>query len=41
MRQNLTYKDGPHTESIKIFLMVVDPYDIGIQMNQKELERAN
>ena len=24
-RQNLTYKDGPHTEKIKSFLMVIDP----------------
>ena len=24
-RQILTYKDGPRTERIKIFLMVVDP----------------
>ena len=25
IRQNLTYKDGPGTEIIKIFLAVVDP----------------
>ena len=25
IHQNLTYKDGPRTEKIQIFLMVVDP----------------
>ena len=36
-RHILTYKDGPRTERNKIFLMVVAPYGIGIQLNQEEL----
>ena len=36
-RQILTYKDGPRTERIKIFLMVVDPQ----HRYSNESERAN
>ena len=25
IRQIVTYKDGPHTERIKIFIMAIDP----------------
>ena len=32
----LTYKDGPRTERIKIFLTVVD-HNTGIKINRKEL----
>ena len=36
-RQILTYKDGPRTERIKIFLMVADPYHVYLN----EAERAD
>ena len=35
-RQMLTYKKGPRTERIKIFLKAVDPHNIGIQMNREK-----
>ena len=34
----MTYEDGPRTERIKIFIIVVDPHNIGIQMKRKELD---
>ena len=37
IRQNLTYKVGPRTERMTIFLMAV--HNIGIQMKRKELTR--
>ena len=37
VRHNLTYKDGPHTERIKIFLTAVDPY----HRYSNELEISN
>ena len=36
-RPILTYKDGPRTEIIEIFIMVVDPY----HRYSNEAERAN
>ena len=40
-RQILTYKDGAHTEGIKICTMAVDLlYNIGIQMKRKELTKT-
>ena len=39
-RQILTTKVDPPTVRVKIFLMPVDPYNIGIQMNQKELTKT-
>ena len=40
-RQNqiLTSKVGSRTEIIKLFLMAVDPYNIGIQTKRKELTK--
>ena len=38
-RQILTSKIDPHTVKVKIFIMAVDPYHIGIQMKQKELTK--
>ena len=40
--QILTYKDGPRTERLKIFLTAVHPYysNIGIQVKQKELTKT-
>ena len=39
-RQILTSKDGPRTKGIKIFIMAVDPYSIGIRMDRKELTKT-
>ena len=38
IHQILTYKDGPHTERIEIFLIAID--NIDIQMKQKELTKT-
>ena len=32
-----TYKDGPLADRIKVFIMVVDSYNMGIQKNREEL----
>ena len=37
IRQNLTHKDGPHTERIKIFPMAINP----LHRYSNETERAN
>ena len=36
-RQILTSKVDPRTERVKIFIMVLDPYNIGIEMKRKML----
>ena len=39
-RQILTTKVDPRTVKVEIFLMAVDPYYIGIQMNWEELAKT-
>ena len=36
----MTYKVDHRTERIKIFIMTVDPYHIGIHMKRKELTKT-